>query len=410
MLKKTVSIVGLGYIGLPTALLLAREGVTVFGFDVDEKKVNSLKNGTLFFNEEGLSDLFEEVKVKKTFFPTRTLEPSDVFILAVPTPVTGGVSDLSYVFAALDTVKELVKDGDLIILESTVGPRDCVDRVYPIIDSWSVQCKFAHCTERAIPGNTLYEMINNDRIVGGRDEVATKESIELYSTFVRGELFPTDPTTAAVCKVMENTYRAVNIALANEFAKLAPVHGYDVWKVIELVNKHPRVNVHNPGPGVGGHCIPIDPYFFLDNSEKSTLIKTALQVNEGMPHYVYNEAVRLIQEHKVLNPTVCILGYAYKKNVDDVRETPAKEVAELFRNDYPVVITDPFAQSSEFLPIDDALRQANIVILLTDHDTYKQVDFSQYSNVKFILDTRACLSESDTKLGEIKLFTLGRNT
>lgn len=407
-MDKSVSIIGLGYIGLPTALLLADAGVVVTGYDVDATKIATLRSGKLFFEEPGLSELFASVQKKDTFTATESLATADIYVIAVPTPTKVGTADLTYVMQALQSIEKVAKDGDLVIVESTIGPRDCVDHIIPTIEQWSARCHFAHCTERAIPGSTLHEMVNNDRVVGGVDEESTAIAVELYKTFVKGEIFTTDPTTAAVCKVMENTYRAVNIALANEFAKLAPSYNFNVWEAINLTNKHPRVNVHTPGPGVGGHCIPIDPYFFLDGTDNSALIKQSLAVNEAMPAYIKNALDTLVQKHSLIKPTVGILGYAYKKNVDDARETPAQHLKELLKDDYEVLMTDPYVERPDIVDLDKALQQAEVLILITDHDVFKDIDFREYPSLKFLIDTRN-LFAGHANLGDLVVYTLGKD-
>ncbi|MEZ5975020.1 MAG: nucleotide sugar dehydrogenase [Planctomycetota bacterium] len=389
-MDRTVSVVGLGYIGLPTALLLADAGVSVAGFDLDEEKCAALQDDQLYFEEPGLPELFASVRAKGTF-RAGALQAADVYLVAVPTPTHAGKADLRYVLSALESIQPLAKTGDLIIIESTIGPRDCAETLIPTIEAWPAQVHFAHCTERAIPGSTLHEMVHNDRIVGGHGPEATRIATELYARFVRGRIFPTDPTTAAVCKVMENTYRAVNIALANEFAQLAETYEFDIWEAIELTNKHPRVQVHSPGPGVGGHCIPIDPYFFLDGTERSALIQRSLAINESMPQYVASEVRTLIAEHSIEKPVICLLGYAYKKNVDDARETPAAQLAENLASCGPILLSDPHVKRPGIHDTDNALCQANVVVLVTDHDAYRGLDFAKYPNVRLIYDTRNAL-------------------
>lgn len=404
-----VNVIGLGYIGLPTALLVADSGIRVFGYDIDETKLQCLKKGETYFEEPGLDNLLSSVSHKKTFLPVNKLSKANVHIIAVPTPTSVGKADLTYVMSALVMVKTVAKKGDLIILESTVGPKDCIDEIIPEIKSWEEDCLFALCTERAIPGNTLNEMVHNDRVVGGYTKEASDIAVELYSNFVQGEVFVTDPTTAAVCKVMENTYRAVNIALANEFAKLATDYNFNVWEAVELTNKHPRVNIHQPGPGVGGHCIPIDPYFLIKGTDKSSLIKQGMRVNEGMPKYVVDKLDLLVEKHNLNNVTVGVLGYAYKKNVDDARDTPAEQIVSLLKDKYEVLVSDPYVRAENVISdTETVISKSQALILVTDHNEYQQIDFSRFPNVSFIIDTRNHLIDSKT-LGDIVLYTLGKD-
>ncbi len=407
-MKQIVTMLGLGYIGLPTALLLANAGVTVNGYDIDKKKISSLKENRLFFEENGLETLFKSVQKKRTFTPTTALEHSDIYIIAVPTPAKKGSAELKYVLSALESIKAVFRAGDLIIVESTIAPRDCVDVLIPEIAKWNKKFLFAHCPERAIPGNTLYEMVHNDRIVGGNDQESNKQTVKLYSKFVTGKLFTTNPTTAAACKVMENTYRAVNIALANEFADIAKKLDFNVWEAIELSNKHPRVTIHQPGPGVGGHCIPIDPWFFIDPKNKvQGLIEKSLLINENMAETVTQEVILLAKKHKIKKPKIGLLGYAYKKNVDDTRETPTKKLHELFAEKFEVLLTDPFIKNEGFETLEKVLSTVSVIVLSTDHDTYKKINFSKYPNIVFVYDTRNIFSQGNLKKSTTKLYKLG---
>jgi UDP-N-acetylglucosamine 2-epimerase (non-hydrolysing) len=403
----TVSVLGLGYIGLPTALLLANSGVKTFGYDIDESKVNTLNKNKLFFEENGLNDLFTSVQKKETFSASTMLKSSNIYIIAVPTPQKKGSAELKYVKTALKEIKKTFEDGNLIILESTVGPRDCIDIIIPLIKSWKKKYLFSHCPERAIPGNTLFEMKSNDRIIGGIDKNSNKETSRLYSKFVDGELFQSDPTTAAACKVMENTYRANNIALANEFAKIAEDLDFDVWEAIELANKHPRVNIHYPGPGVGGHCIPIDPWFFINKKQKGSLIEMSLIINNKMAHFINVKVNKLIKSHKINKAKIGILGYSYKKNVDDYRDTPSQRIYDFLSKNHKVKINDPFINDKGFLDLNEILLKSNVIILSTDHDKYKNIDFSKYPNIKFIYDTRNLFTRDDIKNTNIALYKLG---
>jgi UDP-N-acetylglucosamine 2-epimerase (non-hydrolysing) len=405
--KKNVTVLGLGYIGLPTSLLMAKAGIETNGFDIDLSKIKSLSNEELFFEEQGLDKLFKKALKRETFSASSTLKNSDIYIIAVPTPQKKGTAELKYVISALSLIKEVFKDGDLIILESTVGPRDCLDVIVPIIKKWNKKFLFSHCPERAIPGNTLHEMVHNDRIIGGIDKESNKESIKLYSQFVKGKLFPTDPTTAAACKVMENTYRSTNIALANEFAQIASELDFNVWEAINLSNKHPRVNIHLPGPGVGGHCIPIDPWFFINSKKENTVIEKSLVVNENMCKIVVGDVLKLMKKNNIRKPTIGLLGYAYKKNVDDYRDTPTQKIYDLISKKFKVKINDPYINNDQFEKLDKVLSTCEVVILSTDHDEYKKIDFKKYPNIKFIYDSRNLFEQTDIDDTNIKLYKLG---
>jgi UDP-N-acetyl-D-mannosaminuronic acid dehydrogenase len=404
-----ICVLGLGYIGLPTSLLLANAGVEVTGFDIDTKKLEKLQKRELYFVEKNLDVLFQEVQKKGTFRVSSEVTPADVFIVAVPTPVSQGVADLKYILSALDLIKSHFEKGNLIIIESTIGPRDCVDILIPYIQKWNIDFKFAHCTERAIPGNTLQEMVHNNRVVGGLDAESSEAAKAVYTLFMEGEILITDPTTAAVCKVMENTYRSVNIALANEFTVLSEDLGFNVWEAINLANKHPRVNIHQPGPGVGGHCIPIDPYFFVTNQNREGITETSLKINEKMPSIVVQYVDVLISKHSLTNPTVLVLGYAYKKNVDDFRETPSAHLVTLLSGRYEVIVSDYYIDNPTFIEQDEALRNADVVILATDHDNYRNINFTDYPNIVFVYDTKNFLDEEQFNNANAELYKLGVN-
>lgn len=389
MSKQKITVLGLGYIGLPMALLLAKAGHEVVGYDVVQTKIDQLTKNQLYFEENGLSELFIEVQKKRTFRPQTTMATAEVYIVAVPTPQDKGTADLRYVIAALEKIKTVFKPGGLIVVESTIGPRDAIDKLLPIISSWNIPYLFSYCPERAIPGSTLDEMVNNDRIIGAEDKLSLSRTKELYSSFVKGKLLTSTTTIAASSKVMENTYRAVNIALANEFALLAENLQFNVWEAIKLANHHPRVKIHQPGPGVGGHCIPIDPWFFVSHSQHPSLIEHALNLNEQMAHHISNQVKKLIEEKQIKNPIIGILGYAYKPNVDDSRETPTEKLISNLK-EYTVLVSDPFVSKTQtttaLVDQDTLLSQADLVIIATAHTTYSQVNFALYPKIKILYD------------------------
>ncbi len=406
-MKKTITVLGLGYIGLPTALLLARAGYQVFGFDIDKNHIHMLINGVLPFDEPGLQNLFCHSNVKKNFKPIKAIQHSNFYIIAVPTPQRKGEADLSFIYKALNIIRPVVKDGDMVVLESTVGPLDCEKRIIPQIKKFRKKIGFAHCPERAIPGNTLHEMVHNPRIIGGlsaKDAVVMKK---VYASFVQGEIYLTHHTLAAVTKVMENTFRDVNIALANEFAKIAHEIGIDVWQAIALANKHPRVSILNPGPGVGGHCIPIDPWFLTAVSKRTNLILTSRAINDSMPKFVVTQILDLIKRYKISSPKIGILGFAYKKNVDDIRETPAEKLSQLLEGTFNVKITDPYVNIADKInSLEEVLAWCNVLLLVTDHDCYKKISLKKYKQIKFIYDTRNILTVKN--VFDIPLYVLGR--
>ena len=451
-----VCVIGLGYIGFPTACVIADAGHEVIGVDVNIDLIEKLNNGGLHIvNEDGLADLAKCVHSSGHLRVSSHPEESDIFILAVPTPLINkklvthetpsehGVSacekndtdenratylgayqaaatmelhfwdtelpfkaDLSYVEDATRSITPFVKPGNLVILESTVPPGTTAGVVCNILQrdaglDCSSDILVAHAPERVLPGNILHELKHNDRIVGGMNAEATERAVSFYKTFVRGEVIGTDATTAEAVKLMENTFRDVNIALANEFAVIAERLGIDIFEAIRLANRHPRVSFLKPGPGVGGHCIPIDPYFIIQSTpEEAQLIKLARQINSSMPYYVLGLFESLVQEAKGVGKriqTVGVLGASYKANVGDERESPSLEIACLAQErGYDVIIHDPYIERFAEMSLKEVVRRADVLLLLTDHNVYKsQLTPENVRNIAeeglpWILDTRGC--------------------
>ncbi|WP_292392356.1 nucleotide sugar dehydrogenase [Methanoculleus sp. UBA303] len=391
-----ICVLGLGYIGLPTALLFAAHGADVVGIDVKQSVVDCLNHGNLPFREPGIEDLYREAKER---FVARTEpEAADVFLIAVPTPLDPAtkVSDLSYVKKAAGSIAPHLSEGDLVILESTVPPGTSERVVIPRLEKSGVAVGdflYAHCPERAIPGRTLHEMTENSRIIGGYDRESTDRATSIYQTFVRGQIYQTDTRTAEFVKLMENTCRDVNIALANEFAQLAEECGINVWEAITLANKHPRVSILNPGPGVGGHCIAIDPWFLTENSTRCRMVSTAREVNDSMPNYVLHIARNLLAGAR--DPTISIFGVAYKGNIGDIRESPAFKFIQLAENEgYAVRCHDPYVEKFPYPLVDmaDAATGSDCIVVLTDHDCFRAIDPAGLRmRSKFVIDARNIL-------------------
>ena len=386
-----VGVIGLGYIGLPTALLHANAGHEVVGIDIDAKKVEKLRNGILPFQEKRLEELFEQAK--KNFKATTdysSLKDVDAIIVSVPTPMKDRKMMGDYVFNAMDMVGKNLKKGQLVILESTVTPGTTAGKVREILERESglkagEDFLLAYCPERAIPGNTIYEMVHNDRIIGGIDEESAKRAKELYSSFVKGNIYTTSSTVAEMVKVVENTYRDVNIALANELAKIAEKIGVNVYEVIELANKHPRVNVHQPGIGVGGHCLPIDPWFLVEVYPEAKLIPIAREINDRM----VNDVVKIIEKSGVKRVT--IFGEAYKPDVDDTRESPTHKLKELLeRRGIEVRIYDPIVHPN--ISLDETIKNSQCIVISTAHSIFKDLNWdkiiSSLEEPKLIVDGR----------------------
>jgi UDP-N-acetyl-D-mannosaminuronic acid dehydrogenase len=410
-IRMKITMIGLGYIGLPNALLLARAGNEVVGVDVKKDVVVALNNGDLPFEEPGLEELFEEAA--PNFRASTEIEPSDCYMIAVPTPLDKEMkmADLSFVRSACEGVAGVISDGDLVILESTIPPGTSRNFVMPLLTAnGAKKIGFAHCPERAIPGKTLEEMRENDRIVGGIDERSTERAAALYGSFVRGSIYRTDVTTAEFVKLMENTYRDINIALANEFALISEEVGIDVWTAIDLANKHPRVDILKPGPGVGGHCIAIDPWFMITRSSRSRLINMAREINDFMAIHVVRRAAEMLKD--VSDPVITILGMAYKANVDDMRETPALKIARIAENDgIKVRLHDPHIDDFDgnIREIDQAVRDSDMVILVTDHEIFREIDPSKLlMRRKNLVDTRGFLDHERWREAGFKVAVLGK--
>lgn len=395
-----ICVLGLGYIGLPTALLFAAHGAEVVGVDVKQSVVDCLNHGSLPFKEPGIEDLY--IQAKERFVAETKPEAADVFLVAVPTPLDPAtkVSDLSYVKRAADMIAPHLSGGNLVILESTVPPGTSERVVIPRLEKSGIAIGdflYAHCPERAIPGRTLKEMVCNSRIIGGYDRDSTDRAISIYQTFVRGQIYQTDTRTAEFVKLMENTCRDVNIALANEFAQLAEECAVNVWEAITLANKHPRVSILSPGPGVGGHCIAIDPWFLTENSTRCRMVSTAREVNDSMPNYVLHVARNLLSG--IRNPTVSIFGVAYKGNIGDTRESPAFKFIQLAENEgYAVRCHDPYVSEFPYPLMDmaDATTGSDCIIVLTDHDCFRTIaPAGLRTRTKLVIDARNILDHEN---------------
>ncbi len=392
-MKKKVCVLGIGYIGLPTSAMFASHGVETYGVDLNEEVVENLKQGKIIIEEEGLPELVKEVVDSGMLkCGTKPIE-SDVYIIAVPTPVNKDKSaGMQYVESATRSILPLIKKGDLVILESTSPPRTVADIIVPILKESGLDIGndvyVSHSPERVIPGQILYELVNNSRIVGGITEKSSLETKALYETFVKGEIFITDATTAEMCKLMENTYRDVNIALANELAKVCEKIGVNAFDVINFANKHPRVNIHSPGPGVGGHCIAVDPWFIIEKAQKETvLMKNSRDINDTMPLYVANMAENILNGKK----KVTVLGVTYKPDVDDMRESPIVTlVKHLEDKNCEVSIVDPHVTKYN-VDLYEKVSGQDLLILAVNHKEFKDIDFEKVydlMNSKNILDTR----------------------
>lgn len=405
MQRSTLKIVvmGLGYIGLPTASMLATKGHTVLGVDVNERAVNTINSGRIHIIEPDLDILVRSAVNCGNLKASLEPEEADIFIIAVPTPfkeIDGNpkAPDLSYVETATRTIAPFLREGNLIILESTspVGTTELIYRLAvearPELEG---RIHAAHCPERVLPGHILRELVDNDRIIGGITKTAAEKARELYKSFCNGAILLTDSKTAELSKLVENSFRDVNIAFANELSLICDQLGINVWETIALANRHPRVNILQPGPGVGGHCIAVDPWFIVSSApDKARLIRTAREVNDAKPHWVVDRVKTKASRFK--EPVIGCLGLTFKANIDDLRESPALDITrELIKQDIGVILAcDPNvkADALEFplTELKDVLARADILLLLVDHDEFKDIDRDLIKE-KVLIDTKGVL-------------------
>ena len=383
--KRSICIIGLGYIGLPTAAILAARGYEVHGVDVKQEAVKKINNGEAHIFEPGLDACLKAAIESGLLSASTEIVPCDVYMICVPTPFKGGDGipepDLGYIEAATKSIAPYVKAGDLVILESTspVGATELVEQLLSEGGVATSEISIAYCPERVLPGNIMTELIENDRIVGGINQSSTDAIVEFYEGFVSGSVVPTSARTAEMCKLTENSFRDVNIAFANELSVICEREGIDVWELIGLANRHPRVNVLSPGTGVGGHCIAVDPWFIVSrNPEDAKLIKTARDVNDEKPELVVQKIASVAKEKsKVLGRPARIgcLGLAFKPDIDDLRESPALQVTRrLMKLDYEVVAAEPNVEAVEGINLVDAntvLSTADVIAVLVAHKQFK---------------------------------------
>jgi UDP-N-acetyl-D-mannosaminuronic acid dehydrogenase len=395
--KKKICVMGLGYIGLPTASLLGTKGYEVVGVDVTPDVVDTINAGHIHIVEPGLDILLKSAVNSGNMKASLEPEKADVFIIAVPTPFKGEnhIPDMKFVESAVESIIPFVQKNNLIILESTspVGTSDEI--ITPLLEKAGFRVGedvyVAHCPERVLPGRILIELVENDRIVGGVDKESTKRAVGFYSDFVSGKVIATDAKTAEMAKLTENSFRDVNIAFANELSMICDKEGIDVWELIGLANRHPRVNILQPGPGVGGHCIAVDPWFIVDRTpELARIIRTAREVNDEKPDWVLKKVLSAAE--KLKNPVIGCLGITYKPDVDDLRESPALDIVrKLIKSDVAEIkVTDAAVKHCpdiELLPLESVVESSDIILLLVNHSAYGELTAGLLKE-KIVIDTR----------------------
>ena len=370
-----VIIIGTGYVGFPLAIMLAKHSYEVVGVDIKKSIVKGINNGVSHIKEEDFNKIFSEDIIRRNLIAREKPCKGDIFVIAVPTPLQKRKkeADLSLVNDSILSIISFLEKGNLIIIESTVPPLTCRKLIIPIIEKHTSMkvgddIYLAHCPERILPGNILQEIINNDRIIGGVNTKSSEIAANMYSSFVKGKLYITDDVTAELCKLVENTFRDVNVALANELSLVADKLGVDIKEVISLANKHPRVNVLNSGIGVGGHCIPLDPWFITAvDSQNTPLIQTARKVNDNMPNLIA-EKIRIMLK-KVENPQITIVGLTYKANTNDIRESPAIKVIDILLEElFDIDCYDPLVDGKGYTSLTEITKEKDCLIVLVKHD------------------------------------------
>ena len=402
--NKKICVIGLGYIGLPTASMLANQGFNVLGVDISTDVVETINKGQIHIKEPGLKTVVQAAVNSGNLKASLKPEISDVFIIAVPTPITKEKkADMTHVIDATKSIAPFLKKGNLIILESTSPPGTTRDILVKELEKTGLKAgegfKLAYCPERVIQGKIIKELIENDRVIGAIDESSALMAKEIYESFVEGNIFISDATTCEMVKLVENTYRDINIAFANEIAVISEKLGINAWEVIKLANRHPRVNIHNPGPGVGGHCISVDPWFIVEKFEKdANLIRSARKINDNMPMHVVNLILKSIKG--IENPKVSILGVTYKSDIDDTRESPAITIIkELEKRNIKFSVYDPHVSDFkyELSDLEETFKDSDTAVIVTDHKEFKYLHMGELGNLmknKVIIDTRNSIEKT----------------
>jgi len=421
MTFKVISVIGLGYIGLPTAAMFASRKVKVIGVDVNQNAVETINRGEIHIVEPDLDMLVHAAVTDGYLKAVASPEPADAFLIAVPTPFKNCVEgeipepDLLYIEAASKAIAPVLKKGDLVILESTspVGATEQMaewlaearaDLSFPQSAGDNADVNVAHCPERVLPGHVVRELVENDRVIGGMSKRCSKRSVELYKIFVQGDCVITNARTAEMTKLTENSCRDVQIAFANELSVICDKLDIDVWELISLANRHPRINILQPGPGVGGHCIAVDPWFIVSKTPaEAQLIHSARKVNDAKPKWVINKVKLAVADFLQANPSktaldvrITCFGLAFKPNIDDLRESPSLAIAQKIASDHPSVVnfvepnisalTPAISENAQLMAIDEAMNQTDIAVLLVDHAEFKK--YKPISSNMLLVDTK----------------------
>ena len=429
---KKLCVIGLGYIGLPTASAFAAHGLPVVGVDINPDVISTLSTGGIHISEPGLGELVHQAIESGRLTVRETPEPADAYIIAVPTPFLDDkqgtyngrsfhMADMRAVKAAAESIVPHLRPGNLVVLESTSPPRTTIDLVQPILEKSGLKggldFHLAYSPERVLPGQIIRELTENARVIGGIDRSSAEAGRDLYTYFVKGEIVLTDATTAEMVKLMENTYRDVNIAIANEFSRLAERFGIDIWEAIKIANRHPRVKILNPGPGVGGHCISVDPWFLVEAApDTSELISTARHVNDTQPHFVIDLIKQKLGD-ELSGKHIAALGLAFKADVDDLRESPAIEIARRLTQDGAIVRAyEPYKKNANIpgvfceTTLEETISDADYLVLLVGHRELKELDprrLQKLTPARMALDTVGAWDHQAWSEAGFKLFRLG---
>ena len=418
-MTRKICIIGLGYIGLPAAAMFASNGYKVIGVDINNKVIEALEKGKVIIEEPYLKNIIEQELASSNLIASKEPQEADAFIIAVPTPLTKDKkADMGLVKKATESILPYLRKGNIVVLESTSPTGTVKNLIIPILKKSDLkigeELYVGYCPERVLPGQILFELVNNNRIIGGIDRKSAEKIKKLYQTFVKGEIYFTDTATAEMCKIVENTYRDVNIAFVNELSKICEDTGADIWEVIKLCNKHPRINIHQPGPGVGGHCLAIDPWFIVEkNPDLARIIKLARETNDSMPQFIFEKIVNILKNIKDIKK-VTILGITYKANIDDTRESPIINLIKLLeKQNYKISVVDPYVKEfrDKVENVEEAAKGSDLLVLAVNHRDFKELDFDTLAKKmrnKLILDTRNYFNKNIVENKGFKYYLLGK--